>query len=269
MATTLAVGDVHLKHRLVMPRVERAMELLDVDRVVFLGDACDEWHTSDGLALDALRFFADWVGDARGSGLRIDVLWGNHDYQYRLQQQGPGTHGGIMRETRALLRELAPAVATTADGWLLTHAGLTASWADRYLDEPADADEAARQLRFLCESGLCRDALDLFACGAGRGGWDIPGPLWADRGELEDDAACGLCQIVGHTPVGTCEQVRLGGGAQAWFCDSFSLMPSGVPIGDGSMLAVQDGCPHPIAGDGDARFEPWADVVSGWLPRGW
>ena len=37
MGATLVVGDTHLKHELILPRVDAAIERCDADRVVFLG----------------------------------------------------------------------------------------------------------------------------------------------------------------------------------------------------------------------------------------
>ena len=36
MGATLVVGDTHLKHELILPRVDAAIERCDADRVVFL-----------------------------------------------------------------------------------------------------------------------------------------------------------------------------------------------------------------------------------------
>lgn len=259
-----------MKHKIVLPRVDALGEWYEVDRMVFLGDYCDEWHSSDDELMDALHCFADWLDDTRASGLRVDVLLGNHDYQYLQGVEGPGTHACMMREVRSLLLDLNPAVATETDGFLLTHAGVTESWEGRYLDEPTDAVQACDQLNALFASGLQQDREALFTCGAGRGGWEAPGPLWADLGELSDDPWMGADQIVGHTPVSTCGLVPTlvaegrGEGCRLVACDTFSLTSSLLPIGDGSMLLVHNGKVTVVGSEDEDGLEPWDVAVLNW-----
>lgn len=266
---TLVVGDTHLKQKLVLPRVDALVDWHGAGHVVFLGDYCDEWSSSDGELMDELSFFAGWVGSARAAGLRVDVLLGNHDYQYLLGGEGPGTHGFMMKEVRALLLELDPVIAAAVDGFLLTHAGLTNEWAARYLDGPEDAVQARDQLNALFEGDAPEDLRALFARGAMRGGWDVPGPLWADLSELADDPCVGLDQIVGHTPVYTCGLMPLtdaggpAGGCKLCACDTFSLTSSLVPIGDGSMVLI-DGGRVVVVGGEDDDLEPWDSAVLNW-----
>lgn len=268
MGKTLIVGDMHLKQRIILPRVDAMVARYGIDRIVFVGDYCDERHSSDIMLTDALCLFADWAEDARAAGRQVDLLLGNHDYQYLLGEEGPGTHMEQVEEVRALLGELEPMVATTVEGFLITHAGLTESWVGEYVDEFADADEAAICLNELYRSGSAENLRILFERGPGRGGWDLPGPLWADRDELRSDAVVGINQIVGHTPVSTCELVCGGEGdahdVQVWLCDTFSLAPQLFAIGDGSMLLVEDGQVSVVGGDDDEELFPWSYVVSEW-----
>lgn len=270
MGATLIVGDTHLKHELILPRVDAARERVGAERVVFVGDYCDEWGSTGRQLLAALELFGGWVEDARAAGVRVDVLLGNHDFQYLLGEEGPGTHVLIMDEVAAQLRSLGATIAETVDGFLLTHAGLATEWACRHLEAPGDAEEAKSQLNALFERGTAHDLRALSSCGAGRGGWDVPSPLWADRSELWEDAYPGIDQIVGHTPVAACERMppasawaRAGGGEELWLCDTFSLTSRMRPIGDGGMLLVEDGQVEVVAGADDPAFEPWDEVVAG------
>ena len=110
----------------------------------------------------------------------------------------------------------------------------------------------------------------LTQAGAGRGGRELPGPVWADRGELCADPLPGLDQIVGHTPVPTVEvrPIDAGDGAQApvrlAFCDTFSLTSRLSPIGDGSMLVV-DGAGMRAVGDEELGLPPWKPAVWDWM----
>ena len=268
MGTTLAVGDAHLKHELILPRVDEVRERFGADRIVFLGDCCDEWGSSDAQLLAALGLFAGWVGDVRSEGVRVDVLLGNHDFQYLLGEEGPGTHVRLMGEVAACLQDLGATVAEAAGGFLLTHAGLTTGWALRHLEAPTDAEGAKEQLNALFERGTRRDLRALFARGAGRGGWEEPGPLWADRAELWEDPYPGIDQIVGHTPVVSCERMpptferARDGGDELWLCDTFSITSRMRPIGDGGMLLVEGGRVQVVGGGDDPVLEPWGKVVA-------
>ena len=46
-------------------------------------------------------------------------------------------------------------------------------------------------------------------------------------------------QVVGHTPRRTCARLRAD--PEVWCCDTFSLFRDGRPIGDGTVLVVDDG----------------------------
>lgn len=247
MAKSLVVGDIHLKSSEILPKVDEVLsENRDISRVVFLGDICDEWNADDDQMVHEVEEFTDWVDDRRIEGMDVDVLIGNHDFQYLLKEQGPGTHMDLLERgfVESTLFQLDPKIACDVDGFLLTHAGLTQAYADENLNEPEDAYKAALQLNEIFADGS-EEALEVLGqCGVGRGGDDTPGPLWADKWELEDDPIEGIPQIVGHTPVATIcqgEVADIDEVPELWFCDTFSLQSDMVPIGDGSMLLVDDG----------------------------
>lgn len=246
MAKTLVVGDLHLKSYEVLPKVEDILaDDAAIDRVVFLGDYCDEWGATDDKMIREIDEFTDWVELRRARGLHIDVLFGNHDFQYLLGEEGPGTHMGLVDYVRSTLLELDPQIACEVDGFLLTHAGLTQWFADEYLDDPADAAEAAQQLNDMLAENTVSARRALFSCGVERGGDEAPGPLWADKWELEEDPVDDIPQIVGHSPVASVCQGELprvdDSAPELWFCDTFSLRSDMVPIGDGSMLLLDNG----------------------------
>lgn len=166
MAKTLVVGDVHLKASSILPAVDEI--LVDegpFDRVVFLGDICDEWGAEDGQMMREVEEFADWAEEQRAGGLEVDVLFGNHDFQYLLGKCGPGTHMDLMGFVRTTLFELEPQIACEVDGFLLTHAGLTQWFVDEHLDEPATAEEAAGQINGLLAERIFPALETLFSCG--------------------------------------------------------------------------------------------------------
>lgn len=239
MSRTLVVGDMHLKQRLVLPIVDRALEKYAISRVVFCGDYVDEWMCTDGEELDALDVQLTWVRARNLAGLSTIHLLGNHDWNYIEGSPAYYTHAGVLAEVaeRLLLLELRPAVAV--GGWLVSHAGLTHRWSLVHAIPHSDAAEAADALNALASTGLGMRAL--YSCGPARGGWDVPGPLWADVLELAGDPEDGLRQIVGHTPVRTCSSIKTHSGAErVMAADAFSLTSSLGAFGDASMVVVED-----------------------------
>ena len=78
---TLVVGDLHLKQQYVLPRIDETFAAdAEIGRVVFLGDACDDWGATEADELGAMEFYAKWVGRHRERGMQVDVLLGNHDF---------------------------------------------------------------------------------------------------------------------------------------------------------------------------------------------
>mgnify|MGYP001057206023 FL=1 len=103
---TLIVGDLHLKQQFVLPRIDGMLAGdAEIGRVVFLGDACDDWGANEADELNAMEFYAKWVRGHRGRGMRIDVLLGNHDFCYVRGKRGPGSIMSIMRNLRTILED--------------------------------------------------------------------------------------------------------------------------------------------------------------------
>ncbi len=251
---TLVVGDLHLRQEVVYRLVDKAVEILGVGRVVFTGDYTDNWYANTVTFMDAIDAMLIWVKARRRAGLVVDMVLGNHDSQYLMGESGPGSQMSLAPTIVKAFDELGLVAATTIGNSLVTHAGVTASWAEYYLPwglskfgRGPSAKTIARELNGMLERGLAGDAFamqELTMAGPGRGGIGIPGPLWADQAELCEDPLPGLNQIVGHTPVESIDLWDIPGkggihtGCRLVFCDTFSLTRSLNPIGDGSMLLV-------------------------------
>lgn len=268
---TIVVGDMHQKQRLILPIVDGATRLLGAKRVVLLGDYCDDWspdrETTDARRLvEGLEHQADWVDRTRGRGIQVDVLLGNHDMQYLIERQGPGTNLNCIIPVQRLLMQMNARMAAVVDGWLATHAGLTSQFADIVLEIGEEAARSAeppytadppytaeslsdilnalfdRAMTEMSEHGDDEGLLLLNLCGPGRGGACIPGPLWASTSELAILGMPHLNQIIGHTPVDSVRKLEEQGfrGERYVACDTFSTSFDFRPLGDGSILLVDD-----------------------------
>ncbi len=267
-SSTLVVGDTHLKQKYICAAVDAALQRYRIDEVVFTGDYSDDWLASDEAALIALRRFAQWIETKRREGMSIRLVLGNHDLCYLKGVEGPGTQFDIIDEVRDLVERFHVEMAVELGGYLITHAGITQRWIDEYMpvccgkDKASRAVLAAQVLNEMFADQTCWETLD--SCGSGRGGWDIPGPLWADLWELKADPALGIDQIVGHTPVAQCVSAEIGSN-QLWFCDTFSLTSALRPIGNGGMLLVSDGKVEVLSFK-QLMGCSWAETMSDYFP---
>jgi UDP-2,3-diacylglucosamine pyrophosphatase LpxH len=245
MASCFVVGDLHLKQQEVLPAVERRMEESGVGRVVFVGDYCDDWGASSEKLVGSLEFQRDWAIRMREKGVEVVFLVGNHDIQYLMHTACSGTDRRMYGKVDSLLDEIGLSLAHVEQGYLVTHAGLTHDWAHEYLDLPLTVDEIAEVLNARFES---RDPIyleEIASAGYARGGWGLPGPLWADKRELLLDPLEGVDQIIGHTPVAGVEREKCGT-AELVFCDTFSTRRDGRTIGDGQIVKVEHGIASPF-----------------------
>ena len=164
-----------------------------------------------------------------------------------------------MRDIRPLLEDkLHAQLACAVGSHLCTHAGVTRAWAKRYLRDlgKRNAGAIAERLNAMLVDPDCWSALD--SCPPSRGGWELPGPLWADLRDLADDPLPGISQLVGHTPVETATAPWVWAAdsphTHVWACDTMSLTSTGTPIGDGSMLLVNENDQvSPLAFPGNAQ----------------
>ncbi|VWM08514.1 Uncharacterised protein [Collinsella intestinalis] len=232
---------------------------------MLLGDYCDDYSpnrdTTDAKKLlEGLEFQADWIDRTRGRGIQVDVLLGNHDMQYLIERQGPGTNLNCIIPVQRLLAQMNVRMATAVDGWLATHAGLTSQFANVVLEIDSNAarsdwpsysaESLSEQLNAtldhalseMFERGNDEELLLLNLCGPGRGGACIPGPLWASTSELTLLGIPRLNQIIGHTPVYSVRELEEQGfcGERYMACDTFSTDFDFRPLGDGSILLTDD-----------------------------
>lgn len=239
---TMMIGDLHLKGRRLLPAIQEAVEDFAIERVVLLGDYLDgDWNATPDDYIAECEALTDWAVQQRAAGITVDFLMGNHDLTFFGADPWESRSPEFVAHVRPLLEALPVVVATTVDGWLVTHAGVTAPWAEHYLpdalDPSATADDIADALNRLQEQ-TSWDALG--TVGPRRGGHREPGPVWADRTELQRSAIPRIPQVVAHTHVGTCTLAISDKNTPLWFCDTLWGMDPAWPLSDGSVL-ISDG----------------------------
>lgn len=199
----LAVGDIHTKAQLIYS----VAELIDkYDAIVFCGDYADDWNATPQdtmVTWSLLKTFQDNYPD------KVKLVIGNHDYIY--VNRTPRSAGGYNHITQLLLnspesKELKDwlynlPVIIEIDGVSYSHAGITDTW---------DKSENVESL------------------------WADDSPIWARPRNVHYKD---IPQVFGHTPSETCWEVQ----PNVWCIDTFSTMPDGKPVGDGSILEIIDG----------------------------
>ena len=230
MNRTLFAGDLHAKGDL-LPFISNIADREHADRIVLLGDICDDWHVSNTGMIRFMERFASWYR-AESGRREIVPLLGNHDVPYlmqhgsasfaRVRAQAPGFKPGAQRRVHELMKDIPIRIAWTDGTIIATHAGLTRRWGIRRFGHACTgmtADRIAARLNRLPDRPGSLAALYM----------DDDGPLWARPGHGDYDGR--LTQVSGHTPVPSVRNVE-----GVWLCDTFSTMPDGTPIGDRGML---------------------------------
>lgn len=280
--STLFVGDLHAKSDL-LPLIGMAAIRERADRIVLLGDICDDWNVSNNGLIRFFDTFASWCRHQAAERETIPLL-GNHDVPYYLKQGSaayararalaPGFKPGAHRKVHELMQNIPFQLAWSDGNILATHAGLTRTWGRRrlgvdYMDMPVEevADRLNRML--LHPASLAVPMTDI---GPARGGAGVPSPLWCDRGEFARDGdtclthVCRLMAARNHKPERAF--VRISG----WTADRPNMrLIVDVLQDDGETVRV----PLPLtsayllvdAAECDDRFQyGWLDVL-GLLPE--
>ena len=202
---TLVCGDMHLKQSLILPRVAASAEATGANRVVFLGDYVDGPMLADDDQVEALSAQFDWAEEMRSKGIEVEFLMGNHDAAYLGGKTCSATMDWLAFGIAAQLERLELRVATTTGDTLLAHAGVCRRWAKAFAPDLGGAEDLAAKLKSMAADS--RGMRDLTCVGRKRGGYEVPGPLWADSSELAADCMQGLTQIVAHSPQETCTHI--------------------------------------------------------------
>lgn len=229
MKNTLFVGDMHLQMSLILKLVTKAINIYNIEHVVFIGDYTDQFGCIDlpNLYIDQLNLLNDWVSHYRDKDIKVTLLIGNHDIPYLINR--PEYYSLKTNEfslVSKLLWGLNMQVAVNLDNYIISHAG--------YINNTLPKSWHLETLTYNHVEGL----YDLNEnVGVARGGYSKGSPVWTDfYSELlpNQNVKNGI-QIVGHTPVKTIEILNNG---HLFGIDTFSLDQNHNPIGDGSLLAI-------------------------------
>lgn len=261
---TLVVGDIHAKPE-VLGEIDAAAEAVGAERVVCLGDYLDPvWPPFEDERVNLERFMQviAWA-ERRGD---VTLLLGNHEAGYIDMSREADRHPEHRDEILSGPFANAPAVrtevegrrglfawATAAEGWLLSHAGLTCANAHT-MDLAPDLD--AVTLAPMLDPVGWADWVEEPLCSHGGAEELIADPYPVD-------------QAVGHTAVETCRLYRGGGSApgeprvRLAFCDTMSMCDGeGRRTGDSSFLLLDDGESRVVRGkraSAPAFLDTWAE----------
>ena len=204
MGKVLAIGDIHTKIWI----VEKVSKVINnYDRIIFCGDYADDFSASPQDTLKTWKSLRDLQIKYKN---KVSLVLGNHDYIYVYDT--PSIQTGYNQITHTLInapenKNLKDWLASLPiiieiDGVAYSHAGIANEW--------SGADDV---------NGL----------------WNDTSPIWVRPGSITTYKS--MPQVFGHTPTDSCHEIR----DEVWCIDTFSTMPDGSPIGDGSVLQIIDG----------------------------
>lgn len=183
MEKTVVVGDIH-------GDVEKVEKILSINLpIVFVGDLLDSFNRSidDQITCAKLIYDAAQVKDSR-----VQVLYGNHDFQYlhpehcKCSGYKALTQMRVDVELRSQLMTV-PKSHVWVGKWLVTHAGLTAQWLRNLgyqlgmIDtEPYYVQDIEEKLSRKMDEDVMDPTSWFHQVSSANGGhYSLDGPLWA------------------------------------------------------------------------------------------
>lgn len=224
---TLIIGDLHLQAGLILPWIKNVIIKETIQKVVFIGDYFDQWGqcSNDRLYLSELNELLDFNRYAIANGIEVDWLIGNHDAPYILNK--PDVYSSDNREVRMQIQDglklLKPKVTTKVGHFQVSHAGLM-------------LDRIYKNIDFTTPAGYLE--LDHLNQEDGYTSDGYASPLWVRPNTLLSSTSHYKHQIIGHTNTRSVEHLK--GNIEVYNVDTFSLNRNLTPIGDGSVLIVNE-----------------------------
>jgi Calcineurin-like phosphoesterase len=181
-----------------LDRIEAIIAAERADRIVFLGDYFDQFYDTPPDAEEMAKWLVKRLTDPR----RIHLI-GNHDASYLWPVDSTYCPGFTWEKATVIHKILGENAKdkfvfhTWIDGWLLTHAGLSADWVTVPTDLlPKWIEKEEKAARQAFDQGTDHWFVET---GFKRGGFHPSGGiLWCDHDELRPIS--GVRQIYGHTP---------------------------------------------------------------------
>ncbi|OEJ16114.1 phosphoesterase [Brachyspira hampsonii] len=195
------IGDLHGKNcwkKLIEGRFD------NFDKIIFMGDYSDDsWVTfTDEEIVNNLK---DVIEFKKNHNDKIVLLIGNHDFQYIVG------YPTASRYRKSYAEEMHEIFNNNSDifspihienNYIFTHAGITNGWIEyirhKYDIKDINIDNVYDIVSLVYKNDKNDCNIASFRRG---GGSEFAGILWADTGDLYDDAWTGYNQVVGHNRV--------------------------------------------------------------------
>ena len=179
---------------------------VDANKIIFIGDYFD---ARDGgySANRQIENFKDILAFKQANMDRVVLLTGNHDYHYILamDEQYSQYQDRYAKDISAVVE---PAIAEGLlemcywDGkFLFTHAGLTKTWAEKWLGNTIISQPMVKAINDLLKYNPAAFKFAFGANGSYSGDDVTQSPIWVRTGSLLDDMVVDVICVVGHTQV--------------------------------------------------------------------
>jgi hypothetical protein len=199
MKTIITFGDVHGR-----TNWRKNFDPEYYEKIIFVGDYVDSFDVPNSLMSDNLENIIKLKTQFPD---KVILLIGNHDIQYMHLNRMDLRCSGFRPEAAPIFHQIFESnrdlfqlcYHQNINGvdYVWSHAGLTESWFYRSANFELPAADKIDDLNFLLHSNAGVSTLSEVPFS--RGGYDRPGPLWADKRDLMRSPLFGITQIVGHT----------------------------------------------------------------------
>ena len=245
----LIIPDVHLKSW-IFHQADTLVPKNKYDRIVCLGDICDDWNQDFNLDLYKATF--EYLLDFDKN--HPDTLWcyGNHDISYLYHFIESGFSDMLCESIKKLVLQMQTelkdrlAVMHRIDNVLFSHAGLTADYVEKHFKNDDDIDSIINKVNGFIKTKKQANNI-----------WQPDSPIWErpqhnySRYPIEMYKADKYWQIIGHSPTEKPEEsvicstndikrnkhgiIQL---QNFLSLDTFSTTSQGDPIGDQRLVII-------------------------------
>ena len=195
------IGDLHGKNcwkKLIEGRFDK------FDKIIFMGDYSDDsWVTfTDEEIVNNLK---DVIEFKKNHNDKVVLIIGNHDFQYIVGYPTASRYRkSYAKEMHKIFNDNSDIFNTIhiENNYIFTHAGITNGWIEyikqKYDIKDVNIDNIYDVVNIVYKND--KDDCNIASYRRG-GGSEFAGILWADVGDLSEDAWKGYNQVVGHNRV--------------------------------------------------------------------